>query len=340
MRILTEGDPAGAVGCWRDGAENPLCRAAYEWTGSEWVASASDWLIAKPVHILALLVFAGVLRWVVHRLVDRVMRRAGQRSMPGIISRSRPRQHPARSSAAAERRELRTATVGSLLKSITTGIIFGIVAIMVVDVVGFNVAPLIASAGVLGLAVGFGAQSLVSDFLSGVFMMLEDQYGVGDAVDVGDAVGDVEAVGLRVTRVRDIDGTVWYVRNGNIVRVGNMSQNWARTVLDVRVGYDEDVDRVRDILANEAQVMWQAEKDNPDILEEPEVWGVQSLDPEAVVVRLVLKTAPMQQWTVARQLRERIKERFDREGIEIPLPQRVMRRPGSSAHTPPNAAAS
>jgi moderate conductance mechanosensitive channel len=127
-----------------------------------------------------------------------------------------------------------------------------------------------------------------------------------------------------VTRIRDIDGTVWYVRNGNIARVGNMSQNWARTVLDIRVGYDEDLDRVRDILADEAQRMWEEEKHNPDILEKPEVWGVQSLDPEAVVVRLVLKTAPMQQWTVARTLRERIKERFDAEGIEIPLPQRVV----------------
>jgi moderate conductance mechanosensitive channel len=340
MGILTEGSSAAAAGCWQDGADKPLCQAAYEFTGSEWVASASDWLIAKPVHILALLVFAGVLRWVVHRLIDRVMRRAGQGSIPGVVSRGLPRRNPRRSSAAAERRELRTATVGSLLKSITTGIIFGVVAIMVVDVVGLNVAPLIASAGVLGLAVGFGAQSLVTDFLSGVFMMLEDQYGVGDAVDVGDAVGDVEAVGLRVTRVRDIDGTVWYVRNGNIARVGNMSQNWARTVLDIRVGYDEDLDRVREILADESHKMWEEEKDNPDILEEPEVWGVQSLDPEAIAVRLVLKTAPMQQWAVARRLRERIKERFDREGIEMPLPQRVMRGRESSWRGPPTAVAS
>jgi len=320
--------PSGAtVPCWEAGANNPLCKAVYEWTGgNEWVAAASDWLIAKPLNILVLLLIALITRWVIHKLIDRLMGRAAQGSIPGIINRNKSRQVVDRSSIAAERRQQRTATMGSLLKSITTGVVFGVIAIMIVDVLGFNIAPLIASAGILGLALGFGAQSLVTDFLSGVFMILEDQYGVGDAVDVGDAVGDVEAVGLRVTRIRDIDGTVWYVRNGNIARVGNMSQNWARTVLDIRVGYDEDLDRVREILGDVAHTLWEEENQNnkKDILEEPEVWGVQSLDPEAVVVRLVLKTAPMQQWSVARELRERIKERFDAEGIEIPLPQRVV----------------
>jgi moderate conductance mechanosensitive channel len=323
----SQGQTSPPVPCWEQAADNPLCTAVYEWSGGNaWLASASDWLIAKPLNILVLLVFAGLLRWVIHRLIDRVMKRAGQGAVPGIINRNRSRQVVDRSSVAAERRQQRTATMGSLLKSITTGVVFGVIAIMIVDVLGFNIAPLIASAGILGLALGFGAQSLVTDFLSGVFMILEDQYGVGDVVDVGDAVGDVEAVGLRVTRIRDIDGTVWYVRNGNIARVGNMSQNWARTVLDIRVAYDEDLDRVRAILGEVAHHLWEEEKDNKDrdILEEPEVWGVQSLDPEAVVVRVVLKTAPMQQWTVARELRERIKERFDAEGIEIPLPQRVV----------------
>ncbi|MDQ4085128.1 MAG: mechanosensitive ion channel family protein [Actinomycetota bacterium] len=320
------GEPV-PVPCWQDSADNPLCKTVYEWTGgNEWLASASDWLIAKPLNILFLLVIGWLLRWVIHRLIDRLMGRAAQGSVPGIIHRSRSRQVVDQSAVAFERRQQRTATMGSLLKSITTAVIFGVIAVMVIDVLGYNIAPLLASAGILGLALGFGAQSLVADFLSGVFMILEDQYGVGDVVDVGDAVGDVEAVGLRVTRVRDIDGTVWYVRNGNIARVGNMSQNWARTVLDIRVAYDEDLDRVRAILGEVAHDLWEGEKDNKDrdILEEPEVWGVQSLDPEAVVIRLVLKTAPMQQWTVARELRERIKERFDAEGIEIPLPQRVI----------------
>jgi moderate conductance mechanosensitive channel len=331
----------GVQNCWDPASEDVLCKTVYEWTANPWMAAASDWIIAKPAHILGLLLFAFVLRWLIHRVIDRLMSRAAKGSVPGIINRSRSRQVVDRSSVAAERRQQRTATMASLLKSITTGVVFAIVTIMVIDVLGYNIAPLIASAGILGLALGFGAQSLVTDFLSGVFMILEDQYGVGDVVDVGDAVGDVEAVGLRVTRIRDIDGTVWYVRNGYIARVGNMSQNWARTVLDIRVGYDEDLDRVRALLAEEAHHLWEEEqhKDKQDILEEPEVWGVQSLDPEAVVVRLVLKTAPMQQWTVARELRERIKERFDAEGIEIPLPQRVMWRREPPEQPTPTAVA-
>ena len=178
-----------------------------------------------------------------------------------------------------------------------------------------------ASAGVVGLAIGFGAQSLVKDFLAGIAMMLEDQYGVGDSVDVGEASGTVEAVGLRVTRLRDVEGTVWYVRNGEILRVGNQSQNWARTVLDISVGYHENLARVRTILKDVAHQLWEDPAFRPVIIEEPEVWGVQSLSPEAVVVRVTLKTAPLEQWRVAREMRERIKDRFDSEGIA--MPQRV-----------------
>jgi moderate conductance mechanosensitive channel len=332
--------PAQTPDCWERAADNPLCATVYEWSGgNEWLAAASDWLIAKPLRLAILLLLAWVLRWIIHRVIDRLMRRASHGSIPGIINRGKSKQVVDASSIAAERRQQRTATMGSLLKSITTGVIFGVVAIMAVDILGYNIAPLIASAGILGLALGFGAQSLVTDFLSGVFMIMEDQYGVGDMVDVGDAIGEVEAVGLRVTRVRDIDGTVWYVRNGNIARIGNMSQNWARTVLDINVAYDEDLDRVRAILAEEAHLLWVEEKGKKQILEEPEVWGVQELAAEAVVVRLVLKTAPMQQWTVARELRERIKERFDREGIEIPLPQRVIWHRGDGEPTDSQPAA-
>ena len=161
--------------------------------------------------------------------------------------------------------------------------IFGIAFVMVLSEVGMNVAPILASAGVLGLAIGFGAQNLVKDFLSGVMMMIEDQYGVGDAVDLGEAIGTVENVGLRVTRVRDVDGTVWYVRNGEILRVGNQSQNWARTVLDIKVGYREDLVRVRQILQEVAHGLWEDEDYKDVIIEEPEVWGVEDLSPDAVV---------------------------------------------------------
>jgi small conductance mechanosensitive channel len=186
------------------------------------------------------------------------------------------------------------------------------------------VAPLIASAGIIGLALGFGAQSLVTDFLSGIFMIIEDQYGVGDAVDLGEAIGTVEAVGLRVTRLRDVEGTVWYVRNGEILRVGNQSQNWARTVVDVPVSHEQDLHYVRSVLTDVAHEVWADEDFKRDILEEPEVWGVQEMTPDWITVRVTLKTAPLEQWGVAREMRERIKARFDHLGIELARPARVL----------------
>jgi small conductance mechanosensitive channel len=174
------------------------------------------------------------------------------------------------------------------------------------------------------VALGFGAQSLVTDFLSGIFMIVEDQYGVGDVIDLGEASGTVEAVGLRVTRLRDVQGTVWYVRNGEVVRVGNSSQNWARTVVDVPVGHDVDLFKVQQVLKDVAHDVWEDEDFTSMIIEEPEVWGVQDLTPDWITVRVTLKTAPLEQWAVAREMRERIKARFDHEGIELARPSRVI----------------
>jgi small conductance mechanosensitive channel len=302
-----------------------LCEYVYDTTHSEWLARASHWLIAKPFAILVLIVIAMVVRWLLHRVIDRVARRAAAGTLPSSISQGRVHQMFVETNpAAAERRQQRIDTMASLLKSITTGVIGSIVLFMVIAQLGYNIAPLIASAGILGVALGFGAQSLVKDFLSGIFMILEDQYGVGDTVDVGLATGTVEAVSLRITRLRDVNGTVWHVRNGEILAVGNMSQQWARTVLDIPVAFSEDLTRVREILHEVADTVWNDPEYRPIILEEPEVWGVERWDPDGVVVRVVVKTAPQQQWAVARELRERIKDRFDAEDIEIPLPQRMV----------------
>jgi small conductance mechanosensitive channel len=151
-------------------------------------------------------------------------------------------------------------------------------------------------------------------------MIFEDQYGVGDAVDLGEAIGTVEAVGLRVTRLRDVEGTVWYVRNGEIIRVGNQSQNWARTVLDIPVALDQDLHRVQEVLRDVAHDLWDDEEFKHLVIEEPEVWGVQDLTPNWITVRVTLKTAPLEQWAVAREMRQRIKLRFDHEGIEFAPP--------------------
>ena len=183
--------------------------------------------------------------------------------------------------------------------------------------VGIDLAPLLAGAGVLGVALGFGSQSLVKDFLSGMFILVEDQFGVGDIVDVGEASGTVEAVSLRTTRLRAIDGTVWHVPNGEIHRVGNMSQHWSRALLDIEVAYDTVVDHARAVIKRVADAVWQ---EDDGVLEEPELWGVEQLGAHGVMLRLVVKTTPSQQWRVSRELRERIKARVRRGGDRDPVP--------------------
>ena len=304
--------------CRTETGESWSCAAVYDWTHNEGLAHAAGWVIGKPISILWLVLLALLGRWLLHRLVDRLVRRAQLGVLPEALARG-PFADPG-DEAITNRRAQRARTIGSLLKSIVSGVIFAVVLVMVISELGYDITPLITSAGILGVALGFGAQSLVKDFLSGIFMIFEDQYGVGDIINLGEVAGTVEAVTLRVTRLRDVDGTVWYVRNGEILRVGNQSQNWARSVVDIAVGYKEDVARVRHLLQEVAHDLWEDEEFRNLIIEEPEVWGVQSLGPDSVVVRVTLKTMPQEQWRVSREMRERVKARFDAEGIQMPLP--------------------
>ena len=292
------------------------------WLGTDWQATITAWLITKPLELLLLVLIAWAFRWFVHRMIDRLVKRASAGLPTPMLKRGKAekRLSPA---TAFSRRTQRSETMGGLLKSIASIVIFTITGITAMADLGFPVGPLIASAGIVGVAIGFGAQSLVTDFLSGIFMIFEDQYGVGDVVDLGEAGGTVESVGLRVTRLRDVEGTVWYVRNGEIIRVGNSSQNWARTVLDIPVGLDADLHRVQGVLQDVAHDLWEDDDFKGRILEEPEVWGVQDLTPDWIIVRVTLKTAPLEQWGVAREMRQRIKARFDHEGIEFAQPART-----------------
>ena len=291
-----------------------------DWLGDDWRSQVTSWLVAKPLGILLLLVGAVAFRWFLHRLIDRLVRQAAEGMPSPVLRRNREleSEHPA--TVLAGRRVQRAETMGSLLKSVASIAIFTVFAITALAQIGYPVGPLIASAGIVGVALGFGAQSLVKDFLSGIFMIFEDQYGVGDVVDVGEAGGTVEAVGLRVTKLRDVQGTVWYVRNGEIIRVGNKSQNWARTVLDIPIALDQDLRRVQDVLRDVAHDLWDDEDFRHVVIEEPEVWGIEDLTPNWATVRVVLKTAPLEQWAVAREMRQRIKFRFDHEGIELAHP--------------------
>jgi small conductance mechanosensitive channel len=314
-------------------AENEaICRQVQDWTGNNQAANVADLLVGKPLALAGLFVLLLVVRWVLHRLIDRVVRRAEGGVLPRGVSRFGRRQGRteaeavahARDLAATTRRAQRSKTIGDLFKSIVTGVLVAIIGTMMLSEVGVDIAPIIASAGIIGIALGFGAQSLVKDFLSGVFMIVEDQYGVGDVIDVGEATGTVEAVTLRVTRLRDLNGTVWYVPNGEILRVGNMSQNWSRAVVDVSVAYSEDLNRVKRVLSEIAHDLWDDDDFRELIIEEPEVTGVEMLAADSVNLRVMVKTLPMEQWGVARELRQRIKARFDHEGIEIPFAQRVV----------------
>ncbi len=321
------------------GSDDALCNLVEDTTGSLWLAHAADWLIVKPLALLFLIVLALVVRFFVHRLIDRLSSRAAE-GLPSPLLRHRSEEAAAaapNAAVVAGRRVQRSQTMGSMLKSVASIIIFTVTAITALAELGFPVGPLIASAGIVGVALGFGAQSLVKDFLSGVFMIFEDQYGVGDVVDVGEATGSVEAVGLRVSRLRDVEGTVWYVRNGEILRVGNKSQNWARTVIDVPVAHEEDVYRVQDVLREVAREAWEDEDLQRTIIEPPEVWGVEEMTSDWIAIRVTLKTAPLEQWAVAREVRERIKARFDHEGIRLARPARVLIQPPTGRPTEPVA---
>jgi small conductance mechanosensitive channel len=200
---------------WKWNIWHPTPEQAYEWLGA-------------AISILLILVIAFSIRWLVRRAIDRVVRRASEGSVPSVLARTRAGEllgdlRP----GAADRRRERALTMGSVLKSIAGALIMGIAAIMILAELHFDVAPILTGAGIVGVALGFGAQNFVKDFISGIFMILEDQLGVGDVVDTGFAIGTVEAVGLRVTRLRDDLGTIWYVRNGEIIRIGNESQGRA-----------------------------------------------------------------------------------------------------------------
>jgi len=208
----------------------------------------------------------------------------------------------------------RCCALGAILSNAATLTVFGIAAVIILGDMGVNLAPVLASAGVLGVALGFGAQNLVQDFLAGIFMLLEDQYGVGDVIEVGGTSGTVEAVSLRITRLRDVNGIVWHVRNGTISKAGNKSQGWARAVIDFPVPYRHDIAQVRHLMTNAAAAMWQEPDWREIIIEEPEVWGVQAMYSDAVMLRVVAKTMPLRQWEVQRELTERLKIALDATG--------------------------
>lgn len=220
----------------------------------------------------------------------------------------------------------RTRTLAGILSSSGLVVIWLLAGIYIFEILGGNLAPLLAGIGIVGLAIGFGAQDLVKDVVSGFFILLEDQYGVGDIIEVNQvASGTVETLTLRVTGLRAIDGTMHYMSNGEITHVANRSKDWARAVIDVGVAYREEPSKVREVLEKVADET-HADTDGigRKIYARPEVLGVEMLGEYEVVWRMLVDTKPGKQWEVGRSLREKIKVAFDESGIEIPFPHRVM----------------
>jgi len=278
-------------------------------------------ILVPLVSVLVILAVSVALRMVLHRTIDRLTCRISDGRAPSWLRRGRPRgsariadgQRP----RSAERLAQRARTIGSLLRSVSSFVIYGVAFVMVLAEFGIDIAPILASAGVLGLAIGFGAQNLVRDFLSGIFMMLEDQYGVGDTVDLGEAIGDVEAVGLRTTTIRDISGTVWYVRNGEILRVGNSSQGFAVAVIDVPLAHHADTEQASALAEQAAREVADGEHAD-DITEPPQLLGVQSVTPCVVTLRLTVRTKPGRQWAVRRTLNARVQSALTAAGVPAP----------------------
>ena len=283
------------------------------------VEQVQAWLVTDGLRILITIVLAVVARWLLHRLITRVVLTMTSKSARRFAQSGRAGRVLASATGLAnERNQQRVETMGSLLRSIVTFVVATLAVLTIMALVGIPLGPLLASAGVAGVAIGFGAQSLVKDFLSGVFMILEDQYGVGDVIDTGEAIGTVEEVTLRITRLRDANGVTWYVRNGEIIRIGNRSQGFATALVDMPVSYTENVDRVVAVIRETVAAMGADPVWSDKLVEEPEVLGVESISGATMTIRTVAQCVPGENFVVQREMRERIKSALDAAGVQAP----------------------
>lgn len=328
-------DPQQIAACGPGASQGWLCRTVYRVSGSQGAAEVAD-AIARPLRVGLILVAA----WIVVHFTRRAVAKVAERM------RGEPRQTAFRdpgtagpaTDVEARRRAQRVDTLASVARNVATVGIWSIAALLVLGEVGIDLAPLIAGAGIVGIVLGIGAQQVVRDFLAGLFMLLEDQYGVGDVVDLGEATGAVEWVSLRVTRLRDVEGVVWWVPNGQIARVGNKSQQWSRALLDIAVAPDTDIGEATEVIQRTADAMWRDPTWSGRLLDQPEVWGVEDIGVGGILLRLVVKTVPLEQWNVARELRARIKAAFDEAGVRLPVQQQRITYEAGGALPPPVAA--
>ncbi|WIM69057.1 mechanosensitive ion channel family protein [Corynebacterium breve] len=293
-----------------------------------------EWIVERPLKILLILVIATILDWVARRII----RRAAQhnidnqgRAFPMMRKRTGD-EATALQQAQEERRKQRVKTLAQVGKSAAAIIIWVWAILAILGELGLNVAPLIASAGIVGVALGFGAQSLVKDFLSGIFMLLEDQYGVGDTIEVNGISGDVEEVTLRITTIRDIDGVLWYVRNGEILQVGNFSDRYSVARVQIPIALVADPVLASNVIEKSAQEALADDEWRKCILDDPVLNGATEFAVDHMSYRVTVKTLPGKQWAVQRHLNARILDDLLDAGVPLPYPKgRLL--PGDGTET-------
>ena len=300
------------VACGADA--DRVCRWILDATGNATLADLGQWFVDVPLLIALVLLIAYLVNRFVRTGIHRYLRRLNRRSIAQAVD------DPSKSA----RSTLRMATASAILASAASVAIYITAGLVLLGELGVSLGPLLAGAGIVGIAIAFGAQNVIRDVLGGLFVLIEDQYGVGDVIDAGRAVGRVEDFTLRVTKVRDLEGTLWFVPNGLIEDVGNKSQVWSRAILDIDVAYGADHDEAGEVIKGAADRVWREQRPNALVVEEPELWGVERLGDSAVTIRLAVKCAPADQWAVARAIRGEVKRDLDAAGIEIPFPQQSL----------------
>ncbi len=306
-----------------------FCEGVWDATdGNRVLSETADWLISVILILLVAWVLSQIARRYLGRVVARIVapdkamaarqiQRLGDRATSLVAD-------PIGFTTIDPRRQARLQSISLVVGSTASVLIWSIAIIMALGEVSVDLAPLIAGAGIAGVALGFGAQSLVKDCIAGLFMLLEDQYGVGDVVDLDEATGVVERISLRTTVLRGLDGTVWHVPNGEVSRVGNLSQLWSVALVDVDVAYDCDLAAARAVILECASELAASDDWSGVVLDPPQLLGVEALGADGITIRLTIKVEPGAQWGLQRALREALKAALDGAGIEIPFPQRTI----------------
>ena len=323
-----------------------ICSWVYRHTsGNTAAARAADWLVGRPLAIAAVLLVGWLLHLLIRVLVGRSVRRLLDRPLlpplpptsevgphetaePGVVDLDEYEEVPTREEA---RRTTRAHAVATAVSSTLSTLVWLIVLITILGILGLDLEPIIAGAGLAGIALAFGAQSLIKDLLSGLFILLEDHFGIGDEIQLDEATGMVEKMTLRHTVLRDLDGTVWYIRNGEIDKVRNFSQVWSGAMIDITVVYGTDLTAARTQLLHAADTVMSLPPFTDEVLGPPEVLGVQALDAAGITLRLLVKTLAGRQFDLQRQLLETINQSFQEHGLHIATRRQQL----SQDHTDP-----